>query len=215
MAQLRLRLGATHRDGSMTEIGIAGTEAEIGLAGTEARTTTPSMSSTLTTTLRAHGSRARASSANTRNVSAITRQMPPMNTPAQKGAAAVVRAGVSERLSNPHGLNLAADPATGIVRPGAAKIPTCRPRPALREAKFGNRLPTRPPSLPARSAGGIRQRAPAKEMFLANGKKKDKGSAAINHAGRSDKDLKLLPSSSRRHNPIKFRRGNGARTLRP
>ena len=201
----------------MTENGIAGTVIEIGIAGTEAeigsRGPRPEHQRRCRQHQqrhRAHGNRARTSSVVTRNISAITRQMPPMNTPAQKGAAAVVRAGVSERLSNPHNLNLAADPATGIVRPGAAKIPTSRPRPALRAAKFGNRLPTRPPSLPARSAGGIRQRAPGKEMFLANGKKKDKGSAAINHA-----DLKLLPSSSRLHNPIKFRRGNGARTLRP
>ena len=53
----------------------------------------------------------------------------------------------------------------------------------------------RPLSLPARSAGGIRQRAPAKEMFLANGKKKDKGGAAINHVGWSDRARKLLPST--------------------
>ncbi len=106
-------------------------------------------------------------------------------------------------------------PATAIVRPGGAKIPNCRPRPAPREAKFGNRLPMRPLSLPARCAGEIRQRTPAKEMFLANGKKKDKGSAAINHAGWSDKALKLLPSTSHLRNPVKVRRENGGRTLRP
>ena len=139
--------------------------------------------------------------------------MPPMKMLAQKGATAVVGAGVSERLSNPHGLNLATGPATEIVRLGAAKIPTGRP--ALREAKFENRIPTRPPSLPARSARGIKQRAPAKEMLLANGKKEEKGGAAINRVGWSDRDRKHRPSTSRLHSPIKFRGGNGARTLRP
>jgi hypothetical protein len=163
----------------MTEIGFAGTVIEIEVAGTEAKTTIPSMWSTLTTILRAYGSRAHASSANMRNVSAITPQLPPMNTPAQKGARAGLGAGVSERSSNPHGLNL----ATVIVRPGTAKIPNCRPRLALRKAIFGDRLPMRPLSLPARCAGGIRQRAPAKEMFLANGKIKGQGRRGYQSGG--------------------------------
>ena len=98
-----------------------------------------------------------------------------MNTPAQKGARAGLRAGVSERLSNPHGLNLAAGPGDGDRQARRGENSNCRPPPSLREAKFGNRPPMRPLSLLARCAGGIRQRAPAREMLPANGKKKDKG----------------------------------------